>query len=360
MNDVATIQKARDLIARLPVRKVVPATQRRYVKVFRRLWKHQPIDLLHDRPSRDTYGVRRAACHFVGRKLLVGFMSAIQSAETEGDLERRQARLFVLGSVISRIERTLEDHPPVEGEPSFSVASPWQSLAGPRPVRGAASKKHDLKHLPDDWREQVWQRMPVAYKEMGAALCLCPARPAEYLREREDKKPGGILVIRQGYTLSFAARPVKSHRGRYGTVRSIIAVDIAAGGAPARYLAELCDRAGGQFVITISSVDALRKAIARAGKRAKMPCGIAPYSFRHRFIADAKATFGAGPVVAAAAGHSSLRSQARYGRVEHGRRGGGGLIAARAERPPREPSMPIAQRLGELKERMRNVAPAPS
>ena len=166
--------------------------------------------------------------------------------------------------------------------------------------------------------------------------------------------------MRQGNTLSFEARPVKSHRGQYGTVRSIVSVDIVAAGAPARYLAELCDRAGGQFVITISSVDALRKAIARAGKRAKMPCGVSPYSFRHQFIADAKATLGAGPAVAAATGHSSLSSQARYGRVEHGRRGGGGLIAAQAERPPREPSIPTAQRLGELKERVRGVAPAPS
>lgn len=360
MNDVATIQKARDLIDRLPVREVVSATEQRYVRVFLRLWKHRIIDLLHGRPSRDTYGVRRAACHFVGRKVLVELLSAIQSAETEGDLETRHKRLVDLESAVSRIGRPLEEHPPVAGEPDFSVASPWQSLPGPRPVRGAASKKHDLRHLPDDWREQVWQHMPVAYKEVGAALCLSPARPAEYLREREDKEPGGILVMRQGNTLHFESRPVKSHRGQYGTVRSIVSVDIVAAGAPARYLAELCDQAGGQFVITISSVDALRKAIARAGKRAKMPCGVSPYTFRHQCIADAKATLGAGPAVAAAAGHSSLRSQAKYGRVEHGRRGGSGLIAARADRPPREPSIPIAQRLGELKERVRSVAPAPS
>lgn len=357
MNDVAALQKAREILAKLPVRQVATASRKLYVETFIRLWKSAPIDLLRGNPSRDTYGVRRAAFHFVARKLLVRLITAIETAETKGDRHRMEARLSDLQAFISRIERPLEQHPPVLGEPDFRVASPWQSIPGPRPVRGAASKKHDLRHLPDGWREQVWQQMRGKFKDVCAALCLCPARPAEYLDVRDDGKPGGILVIRQGDTLVFTSRPVKSHRGRYGTGRSIIAVDIVRGGAPAQHLAELCDRSDGKIMLTVSSADALRKSVARAGARAKMPCGISPYTFRHQAIADAKATFGAGAAVASGAGHSSLQSQSRYGRVEHGRSGGGGLIATRAEQPPREPKVPDGERLGELKERTRNSGP---
>lgn len=357
MNDVAALQKAHEILAQLPVRQVTPASRKLYVTTVGRLWKCEPIDLLRGNPSRDTYGVRRAALHFIARRLLVRLISAIRRAEIEGDRHRMEARLSNLKTILGRIDQPLEQHPPVVGEPDFSVASPWQSIPGPRPIRGAASKKHDLGRLPDSWREQVWQHMRDAFKDVGAALCLCPARPAEYLDMRDDGKPGGILVIRRAGKLVFVSRPVKSHRGQYGTGRSIIAVDIVRGGAPAQHLAELCNRSSGKVMLTVSSVGALRKSVARAGKRAKMPTPISPYTFRHQFVADAKATLGAGAAVAAGAGHSSVRSQSRYGRVEHGRRGGGGLIATSAEKPPREPTVPIGQRLSELKERTRNPAP---
>jgi hypothetical protein len=61
---------------------------------------------------------------------------------------------------------------------------------------------------------------------------------------------------------------------------------------------------------------------------------ITPYVLRHQRLADLKATFGAGEVVASAAGHSTDRTQAKYGSVQHGRKLQG-YVSITAARPPR-------------------------
>lgn len=362
MDDVIALQKASEIIARLPKREVARNSQKLYAKTFKRLWNSQPFDLLAGNPARDTYQIRRAALHFVGRGLLVSLTGQILRSEGAGDHSRMDALLGELKFILKRLEEPLELHPAEAGPPDFRIASPWRLSAGTRPVRGAASKKHDLGQLPDGWREQVWQAMPHnAYRDVVAAMCLCPARPGEYSSARDDGKLAeGVLVERRGITLELTTRPLKSHGGAYGTGESTVVVSIAEGGEPARHLAKLCDQAGGAIRLMIASPDALRKTVSRAGKRARMPRSISPYAFRSQWVADSKATFGSGADVAAGAGHSSLRSQSAYGRVEHGRRGGGGLVATRATRAAKEPKISTRARLEALKERTRNPsAPTP-
>jgi hypothetical protein len=57
----------------------------------------------------------------------------------------------------------------------------------------------------------------------------------------------------------------------------------------------------------------MRKSLAHLGRRAlpEVAVAITPYVLRHQIIA---ATVGAGTEVAAAAGHRTDRTQARYGR----------------------------------------------
>lgn len=356
MDDVIALQKASEIIARLPKREIARNSEKLYARTFRRLWNSQPLDLLAGNPARDTYQIRRAALHFIGRGVLVSLTGQILRAEGTGDHPRMDALLRELKVILDRIEEPLELHPAETGPPDFRTASPWRSGAGTRPVRGAASKKHDLGRLPDGWRERVWEAMPHnTFRDVVAAMCLCPARPAEYATARDDGKPAeGVLVERRGIILKLTTQPLKSHGGAYGAGESTVVVAIAEGGEPARHLAQLCDQADGAIRLMIASPDALRKTVSRAGKRVRMPMPISPYSFRSQWVADAKATFGSGADVAAGAGHSSLRSQSAYGRVEHGRRGGGGLVATRANGAAKEPTIPTRERLDALKGRRRN------
>jgi len=74
----------------------------------------------------------------------------------------------------------------------------------------------------------------------------------------------------------------------------------------------------------------------RLGKIALPDCTmiITPNVFRNQAIADWKATVGAGIAVAAACGHCTDRTQAKYGRVQHGRRRRG-LIGVASKVTPR-------------------------
>jgi hypothetical protein len=74
----------------------------------------------------------------------------------------------------------------------------------------------------------------------------------------------------------------------------------------------------------------------RLGRKAmpELEVAITPYVLRHQRVADLKATFGAGDLMESAAGHSTDRTQAKYGSVQHGRKLKG-YINIVAERPPR-------------------------
>jgi hypothetical protein len=273
-----------------------------------------------------------------------------------------QALLGEMLALLNLAEGPLKDHPAFFSAPTFATPSPWRSKEGAKPVRGAGSKRHSLGKLPLGWRELVWKAVPAAsaYRDIVAALCLCPARPIEFATARDDGHPGlGILVEKRDGHLLFTTTPAKSHGGKYGSGVSTVTVAIAEGGAPAEDLAKLCDAAGGAIRLKIDSTDALRKVISRAAKRIGIKVPVSPYSFRAQWVSDAKSTFGAGDAVAAGAGHLSLRSQSNYGRVEHGRRGGGGLVATHAVRRASKPARAVRERLDELKaNRCGNSAPA--
>jgi hypothetical protein len=69
---------------------------------------------------------------------------------------------------------------------------------------------------------------------------------------------------------------------------------------------------------------------------------------RNQLIADLKKTLGAGEDVAAASGHSTDRTQSRYGHYQHGRRRKG-YIAITSERIPRARNVERASQLSKGK-----------
>lgn len=363
MKAIAILKRAAKIVSRLPERKVASNSQSTYETAFESMLATGSLDPLNGSPSRDSYHIRRSALHFIVRRKLIDLTGRIHKAAGEKEIPTMQALLAEMIALLDLVEEPLKAHPAFFTAPTFKTISPWRSKEGAKPVRGAASKRHGLGKLPQDWRELTWEAVPAAstYRDVVAALALCPARPVEFASTRDDGQPAlGVLVEKSDGHLVFTTNPAKSHGGKYGSRGSTIIVAISGGGSPAAHLAKQCDAAGGAIRLKIDSIDALRKTVWRAGKRIGLKVSISPYSFRSQWIADAKSTFGAGDAVAAGAGHVSLRSQTNYGRVEHGRRGGGGLVATHARRPAKQPTKPVRERLDALKaSRCGNAGPAP-
>lgn len=197
--------------------------------------------------------------------------------------------------------------------------------------RAVNSKSHSLRGRPDDWREKVAAQLSGDRRLLFLIQCVSGCRPVELARGvRVVLLPSGELsLVVQGAKLTkHAGQPFRS-------------LSVGTEDGVARELARLLGP-GGMVDSTqlIGSVDAHRKAVARAGQKA-FPAKsnnkkLASYSARNQFKSNAKAA-GLSPVqVAKAMGHSTTRSGAYYG---GGARSGKGAVtlrnvnAARAVKP---------------------------
>jgi hypothetical protein len=289
-----------------------------------------------------SYNRARAALHFCARETLLRLKADLVRQIRTGERSQADLTATALAAYVEAVEPVILAHPPC-ANPDYRVASPFRAKAD-APRRGARSKKHGLKGRPDDWRDQIFAATPETspYKTAIAAMCLAPCRVGEYAETIRDQQysPGVRVIKRDGILLIFTIAQ-KSHGGTFGTRMSGVEIAIAQGGAPAAHLARLCEEAGGAIEIAVESTEGLRKAVGRIAARLDF-AGVSPNSFRAQCIADGKVTLPNPEMVAAGAGHCSIRSQSRYGRAEHGRRGGGGLVGTFSEREPRPAS---AQRM---------------
>jgi hypothetical protein len=179
-----------------------------------------------------------------------------------------------------------------------------------------------------------------------------PARTEDMV---QGDRPGGystgiILRLLEPRRLEIAIKPCKSHDGLYGTGGTTITVDPTLADEPAKYLAQSCREAGGNLVVFVESNNAYRKALRVLGKEA-FPDGcvtITPSVLRNQIIADLKKTLGGGEEVAAASGHSTDRTQSKYGRYQHGRQRKG-YIAITSVRVPRTGNVKRASQISNSK-----------
>jgi hypothetical protein len=340
MDGIELVRKALAIIARLPRREVSAKTARAYRRTFQRMRRETPaFDPLKGNIARDTFNHRRAALHF-GSRRLSKFLAerTVAAAERQDAIwVRRWAHL--LNRALSLVAPAIERDPPLQnGASSFDMPrSRWQEMDTPRQRRGRASKKHSLKKLPPDWMDTLWTAVPSdwPYQRELAVHMLIPSRPAELVPgvRPHGSSPGAIVELLHAQSLQVTIAPVKSHRGRYGSPTATVHWDPVAEGGPAAFLAELCDAAGGHIVVSMRATNPMRKSLGKLGREAfpGIKVVITPNVIRAQLIADLKATTGAGEQVAAAAGHSTDRTQARYGRVEHGRKRKGfrGAVSAR-------------------------------
>jgi hypothetical protein len=346
MDYAALLQRTEELIGRLPDRQVSATTEKRYRRTLANMLREPVLDPLLPGIAWGTYYYRRAAMYWASRSVLVRLCSGLKVARVRNDVGAARSCAAVLVRLLGRIEPVVEIDPPLEeGAAALqSSASRWDAANGPHPVPGANSKLHVLGDLPPAWDDTVWQKAletwtdasDVADLDALAVRLLVPVRSEDMMPgERGSGWSEGVLVERRSaHRIDITIAPAKSHGGKFGTGITVVKINPAVAGGAASYLAERCE--GEVLVVSLHSKDGSRKKLLRLGKIALPGChvNVTPYVFRNQVIADLKATLGAGVAVAAACGHCTDRTQAKYGRVQHGRRRRG-LIGVASEKVPR-------------------------
>lgn len=340
MNGIELVRKALATIAQLPKREVSARTAKAYGRTFARMRHESPaLDPLKSNIARDTFNHRRAALHFRSRRLLTFLAERTVAAVERGDALWAKRWTNLLNCALDLIAPAIERDPPLQkGASSFDMPrSRWRATETPRPRRGKGSKKHSLKKLPPDWLDTLWNAAFVNWRfqlEL-ATLMLIPSALADLEPGMRAGRwsPGAIVDLRPDGLLQIKIEPVKQHEGQYGSPWYAVLWDPLVEGDPALFLAMYCAGAGGQIIVALPETNRMRKSLATLGRDAfpGLDVNITPDVIRNQLIADLKVTTGAGPQVAAAAGHCTVRTQAKYGRVEHGhwRKGFRGAVSAR-------------------------------
>jgi hypothetical protein len=349
MTVLELLQRASDLCARLKGRKVSVRSLQAYRDSFVRMWSEPELDALKPGCAMNTYYYRRAALHVAGAYMISDLSKTCCAAAERKDPAAAALWARVLKRALLRIEDAWNRDPPLAGgaSPLKSPASRWRKAAGPDAKRrGASSKKYVLGLLPRDWDDRLWD---VAQNEWNnpddqqhidalAVMLSVPVRPEDLVPRAlpHGWSDGVTITLPLPHRLDIMVSPSKNHDGRYGTISTTVKINPTVAGGAAAYLAQRCAAAGGRMVVSMREKDHARRKLKSLGQIALPECDvtITPYVFREQIIADLKVTFGAGAVVAAAAGQGNDRTQAFYGCAQHGRKRRG-FIGVECKRPPR-------------------------
>jgi hypothetical protein len=343
MTGLDIILRAQACCARVPDRNISERTRQSYAQEFSRMWREGCLDPLRDGIARDTYNYRRAALLTGSKLFLESLIANLMAAGDRRDVAAARQHAGELLRAVKKIEQAFELEPPLPAgaSPFDSPASRWRQSTCADRERGENSKRHSLAYLPEDWDNRLWEKATEAwgYLEPLAVHMIAAVRPEELVPGQRPSgwSPGVSVELRSPRRLAITFAPVKSHQGLFGTELTTICVDPTVVGGPAAFLAEKCRMSPDhRIIVSIESKDAVRKAIVRLGRKAlpELEVAITPYVLRHQRLADLKATFGAGELVASAGGHSTDRTQAKYGSVQHGRKLKGyiSIVALRAPR----------------------------
>jgi hypothetical protein len=358
MDSEAVLKRAEALYESIPGGRVSDETAQKYRNEFLRMWNSNCLDPLQDDIALDTYYHRRGSLYFGTRELLLGSAIEYFAAVRRGGEVAARRSISRLRQGVERLEPILLLEPPSpEGVLPFDrPQSRWHASSNAARERGQNSKENVLELLKHDsvWDSRVWNEVvatkDLIHRDVIAVHMVAPLRPEETV---PGNRPHGwsygvVLTLYSERCLSITFAPVKSHQGLFGTGLTEIRIDPVAYGEPARYLAARAKAAGGTIVICTESKNAVRKAMAKIGKRALPELGnvlLTPYVFRHQLIADFKKTLGGGEDVAAAAGHGTDRTQSDYAAAIYGRKREG-IISITALRRPRCGNVERARALG--------------
>lgn len=317
------LPRARDEVGEL--RPICAASQRAYASDARRLCAGRVCI-----GTRETAARYRAAWVWAMRTTLKALLDSYSRTDNNQHVE---------AAIRAAIARHLA---------ALAVAD---APAGKLP-KGDHSKRRGLRHLPDDWREQLLNAAPHGLFRRALALMVCTGlRPSELALGVE------VTVIHDGVTLGVCGTKVTSGNGQPWR----------------RYLIPHTSRWAEEFVQSNRATPysyrmaigtaSLRNKLARHARRV-LPPGmprVTPYMFRHQLAADLKAGKESPIALAKILGHRSTRTQSAYGTAAQGKQGSA-MFAADFEvevaKPIRDPDHPspgcrqLVTTHGEMTERM--------
>ena len=311
------IQRSQAFCAIVGDRVVKPRTAAEYKKTFVRRWKTGQLDPLEHSLSRDTYGKRKAALYFTLSLWLGRLARGLLSASDREDVGSVRRWRYILEKVLERAEGVMMIDPPAPRGMSVlgMPRSRWHA-EGNKSQRGWTSKKFLLPKLPRDWQSRVWEQAVLErfeYRVQLAILISIPCRSKELLQ-------GIAIEVSLRGNLTIQWEPVKTRGWSVGRPWVRVIFDPSEANEPVRFLEAFCLASGGSCTVHVYDESDFRRQIIELGGRAvpKIKGAISPITYRQQGLADFKKTFGAGEKVAAVAGHSTDRPQARYGNWAHG------------------------------------------
>lgn len=277
-----------------------------YTKVFMRLIKgasnpEEVLERAQKTKSKNTWFVRRAA---------VLYMCKIREHLATNTLDPELVTNGILDLPQSLLDETYK---------IFTEAPP---LSERKPRH---SKRKDMRQLPDDWCERIWDEPGLAkYRIPYAVSALTGCRPSELRKgvwiEFKSPPPQISFVIRGAKVTDRSGQPSRAMKfavtpGQNRFIDSIVAAWKSGQ-----------KNQQGFLVVSIQSEKSFSAAITRASLRLGLggKRGLSAYCLRHAFASTLKQSQRSREEIAKGLGHQSEKTQTCYGQA---RMAGGGAVA---------------------------------
>lgn len=213
---------------------------------------------------------------------------------------------------------------------NWSVEAEKRERAGNK-IR-SHSKRSRLRHLPIDWRTQMFEGIGQRskYRTAFALLSLTGARPSEF------ELGINVALEKEGH-LQITIRGTKTHNGKYGQDTRVLTVLPET--KEAQFLVSEIHSVGGPIIVSAnpgSLCDRVNQISKKVFPRLKSP--ISAYVFRHQISANLKASNMDSKDVSAALGHSTDVTKRYYGTASSAK-GASGITMVKASRPVKELTM---------------------
>lgn len=296
------------------------ATRTQYRADCRRLLNDRTPDevitALKDTRSKNTYYKRRAAVIFGLTELLQHWVSEYENAQSHQDNSLARGCTQHLQSALELVIKLAD-------------------MAGECPLKAPQkrhSKRQDLAGLPQDWRQQIADRLrhgESKYYLPFIAEAITGCRPAELQK--------GILARSGDGHLTIAIKGAKVDAAK-GQKWRILRYDLTDPHPLVASLAQEIALIGGEIRIAIENPRNWSTALRRVGQTLwpQHKKHITPYCLRHDAASNFKASSLNSDEIAQALGHATNKTQKRYGQKQMSR-GGRGVAPTQvaAERPIR-------------------------
>jgi integrase len=313
----ALVRNAREALTALPERRLSEGSRKKYESLFSRMREigRKPEEIAGTRAS---FYVYRAAMNYGLVAEIQGVLRAADRHAKSKDRGAWWAEVLRLREMLALLRRYLPD-------PAGERVKSGEKATVTPPRGKSQSKRTGLKRLPDDWRERFWRAVPQnsKYRMAIAASIVTGVRPAELVKGVDVRAtPNGDLT--------FDIRGAKTQGGRYGQVARRLTVE--APGIVGDFIRRALEGVP-SIKVRVDDARLFGNQVSAFGRKCwpRKEERISPYSMRHQFAADLKASVDP-DAVSLALGHAVADTAQHYGTARQSKKGGAKLLAVETTR----------------------------